>query len=179
MFLSSGLDQGSSYYQPKKEFILKGISHIHIPPFKKVSSKLKVSYLKGSGSRPISLVEVMNLTWKAVTSSPKLCPTPPWTPQLLVQFSWPWNKTLSGIWSKTTGMGPKINLLHTCAMNVNDNPVAAMCFAIKEPLKGNFHPHYTIRVAYILWPKANSSRKLAGSISAAVFGEKAWSVPYN
>lgn len=42
-------------------------------------------------------------------SSPKLCPTPPWTPQLLVQFSWPWNKTLSGIWSKTTGMGPKIN----------------------------------------------------------------------
>ena len=85
-------------------------------------------------------------------SSPKLCPTPPWTPQLLVQFSWPWNKTLSGIWSKTTGMGPKINLLHTCAMNVNDNPVAEMCFCSKRTTKRELDPHYTIRVRYILWP---------------------------
>ena len=86
-------------------------------------------------------------------SSPKLCPTPPWTPQLLVQFSWPWNKTLSGIWSKTTGMGPKINLLHTCAMNVNDNPVAEMCFCSKRITKRELDPHYTIRVRYILWPQ--------------------------
>ena len=65
------LDLTRAHHITKQKGIhLKG--NISYPPFKKLPSKLKVSYLKGS-VHPISLVEVMNLTWKAVTSSPKLC----------------------------------------------------------------------------------------------------------
>lgn len=81
-------------------------------------------------------------------------------------------------------MGSKINLWHTCARNLNDNPAAEMCF--KRTTERELDLQYTIQshlkqdVASEKWhvycfhlPGANSTRELAGSISAAVFGEKA------